>query len=85
MLTWTMKKLGSHTEEFKKWMGDVMETFTNAPSKKSVLRYSEYLNELGRVWNHSWDYHVRRTLRRIKFYAWRRRESWMTKLVSRIK
>jgi hypothetical protein len=21
MLNWTMKKLGSHTEEFKKWMG----------------------------------------------------------------
>ncbi len=78
-LNWTMKKLGSHTEEFKKWMGDVMETLTNAPSKNSVLRYSEYLSAIGEVWNHSWHYHRRLTLRRIKFYAWRRREAWMTK------
>jgi transposase len=84
-LTYTMKKLGSHTEEFQKWMGGVMETLTNAPSKKSVLRYSEYLRALGSVWNRSWAYHARRKLQRIKFYAWRRREAWMTKLVSRIK
>ena len=85
MLTWTMKKLGSHTTDFREWMGGVMETLTNAPSKKSVLRYSEYLRALGSVWDRSWAYHARRKLQRIKFYAWRRREAWMTKLVSRIK
>jgi hypothetical protein len=84
-LNYKLKKLGSHTEEFKKWMGDVMETLTNAPSKKSVLRYDEYLSAIGEVWNHSWHWHRRLTLRRIKFYAWRRREAWMTKLVSRVK
>ena len=43
------------------------------------------MTELGRVWDRCWAYHIRKKLRRIKFYAWRRRESWMVKLVSRIK
>ena len=55
------------------------------PKKKSVLRYSEYLTALGRVWHRCWTYHVRPKLRRIKFYAWRRREAWIVKLVSRFK
>ena len=84
-LNYTMKKVGSHTNDFRKWMGEVMEILTNAPSRKSVLQYSEYLTSLGRVWHRSWAYHVRPKLRRIKFYAWRRREAWMTKLVSRMK
>ena len=84
-LNYTMKKLGSDTNDFKKWMGDVMEKLTNAPSPKSVLRYSEYLTALGSVLARSWAYHVRPKLRQIKFYAWRRRESWMAKLVNRVK
>ena len=84
-LNYTRKKLESRTKDIKRWMGEVMEILTNAPSRKSVLQYSEYLTALSRVWHKSWTYHIRPKLRRIKFYAWRRREAWMTKLVSRIK
>ena len=84
-LNYTMKKLGSHTKDFKDWMGEVKSALTAAPSRKSVLRYSEYLTALASVWASSWSYHIRPKLRQIKFYAWRRRESWIVKLVSRIK
>ena len=77
--------LGSHTKNFRKWMGDVMEILTKVPSRKSILRYSEYLTALGSTWDCCWAYHIRPKLRRIRFFAWRRREAWMTKLVSRIK
>ena len=84
-LNYTMKKLGSRTKDFKRWMGDVMEILTNVPSRKSVLRYSEYLTTLGLVWHRCWAYHIRPKLRRIKFYAWRRREGWIAKVVNRVK
>ena len=84
-LKYTTKKLGSDTKDFKKWMGEVQEVLTDAPSSKSVLRYSEYVTALGSVWNSSWAYHTRPKLRRLKFYAWRKRESWMVKLVNRVK
>ena len=80
-----MKKVGSHSHTFKKSMKKVQTVLSAAPSQKSVLRYDEYLTALGTVWKRCWAYHVRPTLRRIQFYAWRRREAWMTKLVSRVK
>ena len=49
-LNYTIKKLGSRTIGFKRWMGEVMEILTKAPSRKSILRYSEYLTALGTVW-----------------------------------
>ena len=58
-LKYTMKKLGAHTPDFKKWMGEVQKVLTVASSSKSVLRYSEYLTALGSVWNSSWAYHIR--------------------------
>jgi hypothetical protein len=64
---------------------NVQSVLTAAPSPKSVLRYSEYLTALGSVWDRSWSYHISPKLRRIKFYAWRRRESWIVKLVNRVK
>ena len=80
-----MKKRGAHTHDFKKWMGEVQEVLKDAPSSKSVLRYSEYVKALGSVWKSSWAYHIRPKLRCIKFYARRKRESWMVKLVNRVK
>ena len=73
-LNYTMIKLGAHTPDFKRLMSHVQNVLTAAPSKKSVVRYSEYLTSLGQVWHRSWAYNVRPKLRRIKFYAWRRRE-----------
>ena len=66
-------------------MGHVQETMASAPSKQTIGLFDDYLAALGTVWDSSWKYHVRLKLRKIKFFAWRRREAWMDKLVNRIK
>jgi hypothetical protein len=85
MLQYKMKVLGSRTPTFQRLMGAVQTTMASAPSSKTVRRFDDYLAALGSVWVASWDYHVRKKLRKVKFVAWKRREKWMDKLTNRFK
>jgi hypothetical protein len=85
MLNYKLKKLGSHSITFKRHMGKVQKILTEAPSKKTIVHFDDYLTALGSVWQESWAYHSRLKLRKINFFAWRRREAWMQKLVNRFK
>ena len=59
-LNYIMRKLGSHTKDFKRWMGHVQEVLTNVPSKKSIVKFAEYLTAQGQVWDWSWAYEGKR-------------------------
>ena len=84
-LHYTMKKRGSKSPTFKKYMANIQTTMTNAPSCKSILGFDAYLEALGTVWHKYWKYHSKLELRKVKFFAWRMRESWIQKVVNRFK
>lgn len=54
-------------------------------SQKSVLHFGDYITQLQSTWDISWAHHTRLKFRKLKFFVWRRRESWMDKLVNRFR
>ena len=55
-----------------------------APSPKRVElhKYEEYLRALASVWRDMWAYHGTIKRRKVKFFVYRRRESFMTRIVN---
>lgn len=85
-LNHTLKKRGTRSQAYIKYgMERVQQIMTDAPSQKSILGFDDYVSALALVWDDSWIYHSRIKIRKNKFTAWQHRESWMQKMVNKVK
>jgi hypothetical protein len=79
------QRLGAKSPYYKQHITPIQAIMAGAPSKKSVTRFDEYLEALGRCWEGWWTAKIPLKLRKLNFFVWRRREAWMSNVVNKMK
>ena len=83
-MNWKLSKVGAQSASYRRDMQPITAAMNAAPSSKSVTNFGGYLAALSNQWLGWWAAKSRLKLRKINFYAWRKREAFMDRLTNRV-